>query len=68
MRGANPGFLGQTPRGSSALADPEGWRIEIRPVALKSLRKLSRNDRERIRIAIGQLPDRDANASGAQSV
>jgi hypothetical protein len=28
-------------------ADRRGWRIEIRPAALKSLRKLGRKDRER---------------------
>jgi hypothetical protein len=40
-------------------ADAGGWRIEIRPVALKSLRRCSRPDRERIRSAIGALPERD---------
>jgi mRNA interferase RelE/StbE len=32
---------------------------EIRPAALKSLRKLGRKDRERISAAIGSLPDGD---------
>ena len=50
-------WLGLTPR--RTLADPGGWRIEVRPAALKSLRKLGWKDRERIRAAIGKLPDGD---------
>ena len=51
---------------------PGGWRVEVRPAALKSLRRLGRKDRQRIAAAIGQLPDGDVkrarrapNASGA---
>lgn len=47
------------PRRSRTLADPVGWRIEIRPAALKSLRKLGRKDRERISTAISGLPEGD---------
>jgi mRNA interferase RelE/StbE len=36
-----------------------GWRIEIRPAALKSVRRLDRRDRERIRAAISALPAGD---------
>ena len=52
-------WLGQTPRWSWTLADPGGWRVEIRPAALKSLRRLGRRDRERIRAAIAALPAGD---------
>lgn len=37
----------------------ETWRIEIRPAALKALRRLSRTDRERIATAINALPAGD---------
>jgi mRNA interferase RelE/StbE len=35
------------------------WRIEVRPVAVKSLKRLSRTDRRRILEAIDLLPDGD---------
>lgn len=44
---------------SCALTDPAGWRIEVRPAALKSLKRLSRPDRERIAAGIGALPAGD---------
>lgn len=50
---------GQRSRRSWTLADIGGWRIEIRPAALKSLRRLGRKDRERICAAIGALPEGD---------
>ena len=37
----------------------ESWRIEIRPAALKSLKRLSRSDRDRTAAAIDRLPDGD---------
>ncbi|MGD1053667.1 MAG: type II toxin-antitoxin system RelE/ParE family toxin [Candidatus Dormibacteria bacterium] len=36
--------------------DPPPWTIQIRAPALKTLRRLSRPDRERIRRAIDRLP------------
>ncbi|HEX6513045.1 MAG TPA: type II toxin-antitoxin system RelE/ParE family toxin [Chloroflexota bacterium] len=35
------------------------WRVEVRPPAHKSLRRLSRPDRERILDAIARLPEGD---------
>ncbi|MCO5316352.1 MAG: type II toxin-antitoxin system RelE/ParE family toxin [Solirubrobacterales bacterium] len=41
------------------LSDPAPWRIEVRPAALKALKRLGRKDQERIQIGIGALPEGD---------
>lgn len=55
----SPESRGPTHARSWALADAGGWRIEIRPAAIKSLRRLATRDRERISSAIDALPEGD---------
>jgi hypothetical protein len=59
---SEPGVLGLKSRRSRTLAD-SGWRIEIRPAALKSLHRLGRKDRERIRTAIEVQPEGDSETT-----
>src|SRR5437870_9973795 len=52
--------IGRRPRrGSGLAAEPPLWRVVVDHNALKSLRRLSRPDRERIVRAIDQLPGGD---------
>ena len=52
--------IGRRPRrGSGLAAEPPPWRVVVDHNALKSLRRLSRPDRERIVRAIDQLPSGD---------
>ena len=50
-----PASPGKRPGGSCSLTEPS-YRLELRPEAQKSLRRLGRGDRERLARAIDGLP------------
>ncbi|MGA9114840.1 MAG: type II toxin-antitoxin system RelE/ParE family toxin [Candidatus Dormiibacterota bacterium] len=53
-----PASRGKRPGGSCSLTEPS-YRVELRPEAQKSLRRLGRGDRERLARAIDGLPEGD---------
>jgi len=46
----------QLQQAEGLMSSQSSWRIEIKPSAVKALRRLSRHERDRLIAAIDQLP------------